>query len=128
MADLIKLQGSLTSEPFSGVAGCPGIDVAIKEQLTLKKTPHVTQVDLETDATEVVNFGDLAQAEVVYLKATGGKVSARLTSADGIDQSVPVDPLFVLFTSREPVTAIDLTRVAGSPTTVKVCVLLGEKA
>lgn len=115
-------------DPLSGQpSGCPSVDIPIEELLQLQRPAHVTQVDLDTDSTKVVNFGDLAQAELVYIRAFGGKVRARFTSADGIDQAVPVDPTCILFCSREPITALDLTRVAGAGTTVKVKVLLGEK-
>jgi hypothetical protein len=128
LADQAKLIGTLTVDPLSGQpSGSPSIDIPIEELLQLKRSGHVTQVDLETDAPESVNFGDLAQAEVVYIRAFGGKVKASFTSADGAAQTIPVDPTCILFCSREPITALDLTRVAGAGTTVKVKVLLGEK-
>ena len=115
-------------DPLSGQpSGNPAVDVPIEELLQLGRPAHVTEVQLSDDNPKAVNFGDLARAEVVYLRAFGGKVRARFTSADGTDQSVPVDPTLILFASREPITALDLTRVVGAGTTVKVKVLLGEK-
>lgn len=81
-------------------------------------------VDLDTDSPESVAFGDLPSASLVYLYAIGGKVRARLTSADGTQQSIPVDPLGFIVSLTVPITAIDLTRAAGSPT-VRVCATLG---
>lgn len=128
MADQAKLIGTLTVDPLSGQpSGCPSVDIPIEELLQLQRPGHVTQVDLDTDAPKAVNFGDLAQAELVYIRAFGGKVKVDVTSADGAAQAVPVDPTLILFASREPITALDLTRVAGAGTTVKVKVLLGEK-
>jgi hypothetical protein len=128
LADQAKLVGTLTVDPLSGQpSGSPSTDVPIEELLQLQRPGHVTQVDLDSDSPKVVSFGDLAQAELVYLRAFGGKVRARFTSADGTEQSVPFDPTLILFTSREPITALDLTRVTGAGTTVKVKVLLGEK-
>jgi hypothetical protein len=81
-------------------------------------------IDLETDSPESVAFGDLPSAALVMLQSPGGKVRARLTSADGTLQSVPVDPVAFILSLTVPITAIDLTRVAGSPT-VRVSATLG---
>jgi hypothetical protein len=78
-------------------------------------------VVLSADAPLSVSFGSgVVSAAVVILKATGGKVRARLTSADGSQQAVPVDDLLVLISQSVPITAIDLTRVPGVLTTVDV--------
>ena len=78
-------------------------------------------ISLDTDAPLAVNFGSgVTQAAVAILKATGGKVRARITSADGSQQSIPVDDLLVLISQSVPITGIDLTRVPGVLTTVSV--------
>lgn len=81
-------------------------------------------VDLDSDTAESVAFGDLPSASLVVLESPGGKVRARLTSADGTTQSVPVDPLLAIVSLTVPITAIDLTRVSGAGT-VRVSVILG---
>ncbi len=66
-------------------------------------------------------------AHIVVLHAYGGKVRARLTSTDGAQQSVPVDPIHVTISQSVPITGLDLTRVAGAGT-VSVRVFLGQAA
>lgn len=87
------------------------------------------RVDLATDSPESVAFGDLASgANVVLLQVTNrGKVRARLTSADGTQQAVPVDGLLVLVTQSVPITAIDLMRVSGSGDSPRVFFALAAK-
>jgi hypothetical protein len=78
-------------------------------------------VVLDVDTPVAVNFGSgVTSAAVVVLKATGGKVRARLTSADGSQQAVPVDDQLLLVSQSVPIIAIDLTRVPGVLTSVDV--------
>lgn len=79
---------------------------------------------LGADSPVSVGFGSIVNASVIILRSTS-KVRARITSADGSTQSVPVDPLFVLLAGSVPVTAIDLTRLAGVNTNVTL--FLGER-
>ncbi len=94
--------------------------------MTLERAPTIAEYELDDDAVQTVAFGPLDNAHVVLIKTVGGKVRARLTSADGSQQSIPVDSFMVIVSESVPFTALDLTRVAGVTTTVKV--LLGEKA
>lgn len=127
MGHLFRLLGSFGTEParaalLSGVSDVAG---PLDERVNLS-TPHRTQYEIDDDDPVDVAFGGLESAHVVVLKTTGGKVRARLTSADGTDQSVPVDGIMILISQSVPVTAIDLTRVTGG-NTVTVDVFLGEK-
>ncbi len=54
------------------------------------------------------------------------KVTVRLTSADGVQQSIPCDGELMITSRSVPFTAVDLTRVAGQETRVKV--FLGQKS
>lgn len=93
---------------------------SITSSLSLTRKDFDTVV-LDADAPVDVNFGSgVTEAAVVVMKATGGKVRARLTSADGSQQSVPVDDLQVVVSQSVPFTAIDLTRVPGVSTSVDV--------
>lgn len=127
MADIFSLTGCYQVMPASGSpSGDPIIDAPIDESLVLK-AKQVMTVTLDTDLPENIAFGDLAGAHVVIIRALGGKVRLRATSTDGAAQAVPFDELIVLMSSAVPITAADLTRVAGAGTVV--CkVLLGEKA
>ena len=124
MADTFKLTGSYTTEPTSGApSGDPAIEAAIDEACVLGKK-HYTTVVLSTDALTAVNFGGLTNAHVIVIRSEGGKVKVTLTSADGTAQAVPVQYLLAVMNDTVPVTAIGLTRVVGTSTTVRV--FLGE--
>lgn len=132
MSERLTLEATLTvadtSSSYGG--GCdrdPVTERAIAEILGLDGAPASGRVDLGTDAPESIAFGDLTNAHVVWLKATGGKVRARLTSADGAQQAIPVDPVLILVSRTVPITAIDLTRVSGSGETPRVTFILGQK-
>lgn len=126
MADIFNLSGSYSTSPASGFpSGDPVIDAAIAESMVLSSKAFTT-VNLDADGAESVSFGDLDEAHVIILRAVGGKVMARFTSADGATQAVPFDEFFAVISSSVPFTALDLTRVAGTST--KVNVFLGEKA
>lgn len=126
MADSFKLLGSYETSPLgSPLSFAASIVAQINEQRTLKYK-HVQDLDLTGDAPASVSFGGVANAHVVVMKAVGGKVRARLTSAEGAQQAVPFDTYFILMSESAPITAIDLTRVAGTATSVRV--FLGEKS
>jgi len=126
MADIFRLQGSWTTDPITGVpSGDPHLDTMIDESLTLENKEFGVY-DLLLDTAYSISFGGVTNANVVIIKTLGGKVKARLTSADGTTQSVPIDSFFVLMSSTVPVTALDVTRVSGIRTIVRV--FLGDKA
>lgn len=128
MGDTFKLRGDLSTGPSCGGApsGFPNVVMSIDESMALAGPPVVGQYDLSTDSPASVSLGGLSGANVVVIKAIGGKVRARLTSADGTSQAVAVDTFAVILSESVPYTALDLTRVASTPTTVKV--LLGQTA
>jgi len=126
MADQFVLQGGYTSTPLGQPTSfAQMVETQIDESATLG-AKHVDEVTLTVDTPVVVPFGGVINANVIILKAVGGKVRARLTSADGVAQSAPFDTYFILMSESVPVTALDLTRVAGVETTVRV--FLGELA
>ena len=126
MSDAFKLIGSYEVTPLSNPLSFAVSSVApINESIQLK-AKESTDVLLTVDSAVAAPFGGVTNAHIVILKAVGGKVKARITSADGATQSVPFDTYFILMSESVPVTAIDLTRVAATPTTVRV--FLAEKA
>lgn len=101
-------------------SGIASFCTPIIEQLNLVQKDYDTLV-LAADAPVSVSFGGgVTAASVVILKAVGGKVRARVTSADGSTQAVPFDSLLILISRTVPITAIDLMRVPGMATTVDV--------
>lgn len=126
MADSFKLLGSYETVPLGNpLSFAPNVVAQISEGKTLK-AKQIADLTLEVDTPVVVPFGGVVNAHVLLIKATGGKVKARFTSADGALQSVPFDTYFILMSEAVPITAIDLTRVAGTVTSVRV--FLGEKS
>jgi hypothetical protein len=125
MADQFVLSGSYTVTPLSLTSLDPSLATPIDEPLALK-SKQPSDITLSVDTPVAVPFGTLVNAHVVILKALGGKVKARLTSADGTTQAIPFDSFLILMSQTVPITAIDLTRVLATATTVKV--FLGEKA
>jgi hypothetical protein len=127
MSHTFKLHGDYSVVPASGnPSAAPTVSAPIDETLTLKRSPSVSEYELASDAVQAVAFGPATNAHVIVIKTVGGKVKARLTSADGAVQSVAVDSFALIISESVPYTALDLTRVSGVTTTVKV--LLGEKA
>lgn len=127
MSHTFKLHGDYSCTPASGSpSAAPTVTAPISEQVTLVRAPTVLEYELDADGAVPVAFGQLDDASVVVIKTVGGKVSATLTSADGTDQVVPVDSFAAIISESVPYTALSLTRVASTLTTVKV--LLGEKA
>lgn len=127
MSDTFKLDGSWSTTPSSGVgdSGCAVLSAPLTETITLEKKLF-QDIVLDVDAPVVVSFGGLTAAHVVSIATQGQKIRARMTSADGTDQSVPIDDLFLNISRTVPITAIDLMRVAGAETLVKV--FLGQTA
>ena len=125
MADQFVLSGSYTVTPLSLTSLDPSSASPIDEPLALKSKLPI-DITLSVDTPVAVPFGTMANAHIVILKAFGGKVKARLTSADGTTQAIPFDSFLILMSQTVPITAIDLTRVPATATIVKV--FLGEKA
>ena len=119
-----RVAGSLSLAPSLGaVSGIRGSAIPLDELLYVEQQMQNTYV-LDGDSPVSVQFGTLSAANAVFVKADG-KVRVRLTSADGSQQSVPVDSVLLLTCQATGITAIDLTRVAGVDTTVEV--FLGQK-
>lgn len=88
------------------------------------KSKAADVANLASDDPYPVPFAGVVNANLVYMRAVGGKVVASVTSADGVEQTIPIDPLLCLISSSSPITAISLTREAGQDTSVSY--ILGE--
>lgn len=116
---LFTLTGTYASYPASGApSGDPVVSAPIDERLMLS-LDLASEMLLTTDAPVALPFGGLPNAAVVIVKAVGGPVLLRLTSAEGTQQRVPVDSFAVLTASAVPYTAVDVTRTPGAQTTVR---------
>jgi hypothetical protein len=127
VADVFRLRGEYSATPATiDVPGVAASGEALGEfiQALYLAQKAQFQLTLSGDAPVSVAFGALDAAHVVIIQ-TPSKVRARITSADGSLQSIPVDPLLILMASAVPLTAIDLTRLAGVNT--EVSVFLGKR-
>lgn len=125
--DLFSIQGQWSTSPQTGgllASGAAALLTPILEQMSLDEK-QVATYDLVGDSPQSIAFGGVTNANVVIIAATR-KVRARLTSADGSQQSIPIDGLAILISRSVPFTALDLTRVPATDT--DVAVFLGQKA
>ena len=81
---------------------------------------------LSADSVQSVDLGGLSNVNFLSVRAVGGKIRVRITSADGTNQSIPVDPILVLRSDSVNITALDLTRLANTET--EVYIVLAERA
>lgn len=125
MASLFTLTGTYAAYPSAGAPSAdPTITAPIDERVNLD-LELASVVQLTSDAPVALPFGGLTSAAVVVVKAVGGAVVLRLTSAEGSQQRVPVDSFAVLMSNTTPYTAVDVQRTPGAITTVKF--YLGER-
>lgn len=129
MSDLFQLTGSYFTQPATGAPSADPqvVSTGISESMELA-LKDLGEYSLAADAPVTVDFGGLTTgANLVVIKVTsGGKIRVRLTSTDGTLQAIPVDSLLWIISESVAITAADLTRTAGVPTTVKV--FLGQAA
>lgn len=125
MAEKLQFVGLLESAPFAATAQGAKFTANFDERMTLDHS-LATSFELTADAPVNVPFGALDLVNVVYVRCVGGKVRLRVTSADGTSQSLPVDPYCVILSASVGITALDVTRVAATPTTVTI--LIGKKS
>ena len=125
MADVFRLDGSYQTQPTSGnLSGNPEVDALISERVGLRNKA-IAVYNLTADSPVSVSLSGMTGVNVIMLKTVGGKVRVRLTSADGVEQAIPVDSFLALIDLTVPITAIDLTRQPATATTVQV--FLGER-
>lgn len=124
MAEVARLQGSLTSTPTYLPNGQARVTIPLDESLSCANSLSTT-ANLTTDDPYTLSLGPLANVNVLMIRATGGKIRVRVTSSDGSQQSIPTDFL-LLYTRTVSITAVDLTRTAGTSTVVSV--YMGDKA
>lgn len=92
--------------------------LAIDERMTLDKFALIP-IDLDSDGAVTVNFNGMGEIHALFIIADG-KVTGALTSADGTDQAISIDPIFFVMSLSSPYTGLKLTRVAGSANSIKV--------
>lgn len=111
--------------PVGNPSGQPQALVSFDE-ISYTQRVLTTNIRLTADTAVSLSLGQLAAVNFLSIRADGGKVRVRITSADGTSQSIPVDPFLILRCDSVGITAIDITRTAGIDTDVYA--VLGEKS
>ena len=120
----LRVTGELGASPTLGASsGVPGTVVPLDESIQLAQM-HQCTLFLGADSPVDVPFGTMTSGNFLFVKSTG-RVRVRITSADGVQQALPVDGVLLQFSESAGLTAVDVTRVAGQDTTVDV--LIGQK-
>jgi hypothetical protein len=126
VASNFTLQGSYTANPGSGSPSAdPQITAPINEGMVLANEV-VSQLTLSVDGPVNLPLCGLDAANLLVLKCVGGKITVRLTSADGSAQAFPVDSFLALTSASTDITAITVERIPATSTVVKY--FLGQKA
>lgn len=125
MAEKLQLIGLLESAPYAATGQGAKFTANFDERMTLDHS-LATSFELTADTAVSIPFGELDEVNVVYVRTVGGKVRLRVTSADGTSQALPVDPYCVILSASVGITALDVTRVAATPTIVTI--LIGKKS
>lgn len=115
---VLAVSGSLVELPNGGVAKY------FAENVSLAQPAEQRTIKLTGDAPFVVNLDGWTNVHALNI-TSDTKITARITSADGASQSIPVDPLLTIVSRSVPITAIELVRVAGQSATVELT--LGQK-
>lgn len=118
MAWAWNLQGSFVASPLFGFpSGQPFVTVPLQEtqQLINQSTPQYT---LSDSSPVDVGLGGLTGVNVMCVQVLGSKVALSVTSADGTDQVVPVDDLWLWVCLATPITAVSMTLELGGTETV----------
>lgn len=126
MAATFTLTGNLLSTPVSAGSGDSSVPIPIQEAVALEKK-HYDEVALTSGTAVAGSLGGLTEVNVLFVRATGGKVRLRVTSAEGNTQAIPVDPLGLFISKSVGITAFDLTRDPTISNTVTVRIFLGQK-
>lgn len=96
-----------------------------EQRIGLVRAPAKRVIDLEDDAAFSVSLDGWTGIHTLHMTSTS-KVTAKITSADGIAQLVPCDPKLIIVSRSTPITAIDLVRAPGQAATVEL--IIGQKA
>lgn len=121
VADTLKLRAFLdvrspiTVEDISRLCA---VEVIVEMAVTNKL---MTTIVLGSDGATAIDFSGLSVANVIFLRSSE-KIIARLTSASGTTQAIPVDTFLCLASSTAGtgITALTLERLAGVATDVQL--------
>lgn len=122
MAQQLTIEGALViSEAVGDYQGQSQVTNTIAEKMSILQYQNTVYV-LSADSAQTVALGALTEINVLQIRVVGNKVRVRITSSDGTSQAIPVDSFLCIVSDSVSITAVDLTRTAGSETTVYVTI------
>lgn len=122
MAQQLTIEGALViSEAVGDYQGQSQVTNTIAEKMSILQYQNTVYV-LSSDSAQTVALGALTEINVLQIRVVGNKVRVRITSTDGTTQAIPVDSFLCIVSDSVSITAVDLTRTAGSETTVYVTI------
>lgn len=122
MAQQLTIEGALViSEAVGDYQGQSQVTNTIAEKMSILQYQNTVYV-LSADSAQTVALGALTEINVLQIRVVGNKVRVRITSSDGTTQAIPVDSFLCIVSDSVSITAVDLTRTAGSETTVYVTI------
>lgn len=122
MAQQLTIEGALViSEAVGDYQGQSQVTNTIAEKMSILQYQNTVYV-LSSDSAQTVALGALSEINVLQIRVVGNKVRVRITSTDGTTQAIPVDSFLCIVSDSVSITAVDLTRTAGSETTVYVTI------
>jgi hypothetical protein len=122
MAQQLTIEGALViKEAVGDYQGQSQVTNTIAEKMSILQYQNTVYV-LSADSAQTVALGALSEVNVLQIRVVGNKVRVRITSSDGTSQAIPVDSFLCIVTDSVSITAVDLTRTAGSETTVYVTI------
>jgi hypothetical protein len=122
MAQQLTIEGALViKEAVGDYQGQSQVTNTIAEKMSILQYQNTVYV-LSADSAQTVALGALSAVNVLQIRVVGNKVRVRITSSDGTSQAIPVDSFLCIVTDSVSITAVDLTRTAGSETTVYVTI------
>ncbi len=126
MSDTLLLTGQLAINPPRSCAADSDLStiVNLSESMTLAAKQTVSFV-IPSDAAFPIDLTATPNVNMLFIDASA-KVMLTITTADGAVQTLPVDPMMLWFSSSVPITALSVTRVAATDTTVHL--ILGDKS
>lgn len=125
MPETLSLVGQLSINPSPASAADPDLStvVMLQEALSITAKQSMTFV-VPGDAAFSIDLTATPNVNMIYIDASS-KVMLTITTADGAAQVIPVDPMMLWFSATVPITALSITRVTGTDTTVRL--ILGDK-
>jgi hypothetical protein len=126
IAETLQLNGQFSINP-SPACSC---DADLGTLITLSESMSVdaklaTAFALSADPAFPIDLTTVPEVNALFIEASQ-KVKLTITTADGAAQVIPVDPMMIWFSESVPITALSITRLAATTTSVRL--VLGQKA